>query len=318
MATRRIRHWKHGWIPVSPEAKAYAAGKGPKPGTQKLAATKSYSKMTDADKVKAAEIMFGTDSAEHKAAQKKYGQTGKTSRIAEKMKVAETDGVTFVTYKAKEYDTGDGAGEPYEFTPAQRTEIAKTVNEVRQHFPRLKPITIVGVHDDDNMGVTEWDGRRISLAANLFNHENLQAARTNMGPHGSIVATSPGADTDDAAFRRGVIVHELGHALEMQRGDTSRDVGNSIAFEDITPRKLGYTHKDLPPGAPDSLLDRTAPRWPFDTLDRKSAYAGSNQWEWFAEAFADGYLNGETGPGGRRVTESGLRAVAKMRELYGG
>lgn len=28
---RRVQHWKHGWIPVSPEAKAYAEGRGPKP-----------------------------------------------------------------------------------------------------------------------------------------------------------------------------------------------------------------------------------------------------------------------------------------------
>lgn len=27
----KVYHWKHGWIPVSPEAKAYVAGHGPKP-----------------------------------------------------------------------------------------------------------------------------------------------------------------------------------------------------------------------------------------------------------------------------------------------
>lgn len=34
--TRRpgyVQHWKHGWIPISPEAKAYAAGLGPLPST---------------------------------------------------------------------------------------------------------------------------------------------------------------------------------------------------------------------------------------------------------------------------------------------
>jgi hypothetical protein len=31
MARNRVQHWKHGWIPVSPEAKAYMAGRGPKP-----------------------------------------------------------------------------------------------------------------------------------------------------------------------------------------------------------------------------------------------------------------------------------------------
>lgn len=26
-----VQHWKHGWIPISPEAKAFVAGKGPNP-----------------------------------------------------------------------------------------------------------------------------------------------------------------------------------------------------------------------------------------------------------------------------------------------
>lgn len=34
MTGGRVQHWKHGWIPVSPEAKAWMAGggKGPRPG----------------------------------------------------------------------------------------------------------------------------------------------------------------------------------------------------------------------------------------------------------------------------------------------
>lgn len=36
MAKGKVRHWKHGWIPVSPEAKAYVEGRGPKPtGTRR-------------------------------------------------------------------------------------------------------------------------------------------------------------------------------------------------------------------------------------------------------------------------------------------
>jgi len=31
MAAGRVYHWKHGWIPVSPEAKAFRAGRGPNP-----------------------------------------------------------------------------------------------------------------------------------------------------------------------------------------------------------------------------------------------------------------------------------------------
>ena len=32
---RKIFHWKHGWIPISPEAKAFTEGKGPRPLTGK-------------------------------------------------------------------------------------------------------------------------------------------------------------------------------------------------------------------------------------------------------------------------------------------
>ena len=35
----RIQHWKHGWIPISPQAKAYVAGRGPRPVTGKKAAS---------------------------------------------------------------------------------------------------------------------------------------------------------------------------------------------------------------------------------------------------------------------------------------
>lgn len=31
MAAGKLFHWKHGWVPVSAQAKAFAAGKGPKP-----------------------------------------------------------------------------------------------------------------------------------------------------------------------------------------------------------------------------------------------------------------------------------------------
>lgn len=33
MAAGKLYHWKHGWIPISAEAKAFKAGKGPKPVT---------------------------------------------------------------------------------------------------------------------------------------------------------------------------------------------------------------------------------------------------------------------------------------------
>jgi hypothetical protein len=41
MVAGKIRHWKHGWIPVSDAAKAYKAGVGPKPGSGTPASTSS-------------------------------------------------------------------------------------------------------------------------------------------------------------------------------------------------------------------------------------------------------------------------------------
>lgn len=286
MVAGKIYHWKHGWIPVSPAAKAFVAGKGPKPTGQRF--TRSLTQLEDF-----------VDSPAFDS-----------SRVSGRVKVAETDGVTFMTFKDRAFDTGDGAGDPYEFNPSQRREIARTVNEVKKSFPEMKPITIVGTNDPENMGTTEWDGRRITLSSDMFDPKKIAASNESWGEHGTIA--SPLANKDAAGFRRAVIVHELGHALEMQKGADSRTPGENMATEPVVPASVGFTPDMLPPGVPRSVLRQYAPRFMVDTLDSKSAYAGANQWEWFAEAFADGYLNGD------QTSESGQRAVKLIHQLYGG
>jgi hypothetical protein len=99
MAQRLVYHWKHGWIPLDHAAalsKAHGSQSGaarylhhrPSEPTGKsnhaerrlqaqhsVAASpvgKDFRTMSPAQKIKAAEIMFGTNSPQHKAAQKRF------------------------------------------------------------------------------------------------------------------------------------------------------------------------------------------------------------------------------------------------------
>jgi hypothetical protein len=67
MVAGRVYHWKHGWIPLDHSATKAASSKSGSP------VGKDFRSMTSAQKIKAAEIMHGTGSKQHKAAQKKFG-----------------------------------------------------------------------------------------------------------------------------------------------------------------------------------------------------------------------------------------------------
>jgi hypothetical protein len=63
-----VNHWKHGWIPISPEAKAFVAGRGPRPALRTDGKTGAHTpitwsaspaKITDAEK---AEVQGYVDS----------------------------------------------------------------------------------------------------------------------------------------------------------------------------------------------------------------------------------------------------------------
>jgi hypothetical protein len=106
-------------------------------------------------------------------------------------------------------------------------------------------------------------------------------------------------------YRRRLLVHELVHALRRRAEDTGgRAVADSIAAlgaETITWRDLGVPGEGV-------LADKPFPRWQIDSLGGRSAYANESPYEWFAEAGADGVLNGAD------ASPSGKRAVALLRE----
>jgi hypothetical protein len=96
MAQRLIYHWRHGWIPLDHYA-ALSKAHGREDAARKLLpghstgksahlenrlqashsvanpVGKDFRTMTSAEKIKAAEIMFGTGSKQHQAAKKKFG-----------------------------------------------------------------------------------------------------------------------------------------------------------------------------------------------------------------------------------------------------
>jgi hypothetical protein len=135
-----------------------------------------------------------------------------------------------------------------------------------------------------------------------FSDKRRRDAAMTGGQHGAIA----GQFVDDPeAFARAVMVHELGHALQMQNATVLRR-GQELAIE-----KVARDGVKLVPAAPVGTPQQRFYRWEVDTLNEQSVYATGNKFEWFAEAFADGWFNGDN------ATDSGKRALAIVREAYG-
>jgi hypothetical protein len=286
MAPQRIFHWKHGWIPLDHYA-ALEKGNG-RASTGKL-----HSSYTPS--IEDIRNLLQPQYMQQDPADVDFRDSSLFSDMDN------VNGVEFRTFKDESLDPGDGAAKPHKFTAGQKKEIAAVLNDLYRKFPQAKPITIVGTENPSDHGTTEWSGNRISLSSMLFSPASIKESRASFGPNGLIGAGS----RTNAQFRRAVIVHEFGHALEMQQGDVSREAGGNIANEVITPADLGIK---LPPDSPPMY----APRWKADTLKAQSAYATGNEYEWFAEAFTDGLLNGEM------ASPSGQRVLALTQRLYGG
>jgi hypothetical protein len=224
--------------------------------------------------------------------------------------VETVDGVDFVTYKSSLYDPlGSEHGSPKDWTPEERQIVADAFNEVRSEFPNLQPVqfvrTTAGGRDnlEGTMGITTWDGQRISLLDEAFSDAGRNALAANLGPHGAIAGQFT---QDPEAFSRAVVVHELGHALQMQKTSAKRR-GEIIARERVTPAEFGMKLTTRNGGTPPP----TAPRWAVDTLDNQTEYGLGNEYEWFAEAFAEGWYNGP------HATPEGRRVLGLLHDEYG-
>jgi hypothetical protein len=271
-----FRSWKHGWVPLDAYARGVAARKG-------LRKVPQLNEGTTLDRVKGQRSIPAVDRIVAKRARENARL--KAAGLAKRSVV---DGVQFDTYEPGK-DTLELAPaqlRPHQFTHEQQVEIASVVNEIRAKFPRSQPITIVGDDDRERFGVTEWDGRRITLSKGIFDPKAIALAGRNFGNHGAIVG--PYA-SNEYAFRRAVITHEMGHALQMQSARVQSQ-GKSLAEK----RVGGF------------------PRWENDTLNQQTVYGLQNEWEWFAEAFADGYLHGDA------ASPAGKEALALISSAYGG
>jgi hypothetical protein len=131
------------------------------------------------------------------------------------------------------------------------------------------------------------------------------------------------AETEDlVTFRANVLTHEIGHVLHLREQDQEAGAAgvalrpelrgalpfgqiDKFANEEVTPRQLGWQASG--PGLPS--IDSSVPRWQADTLNFQSTYATTDPFEFFAEAFLDGTINGD------KASESGKRAVALARTI---
>jgi len=322
--TRKPPNWvppadnKPKWNPPSDAAKV-AMTKKALAKDQKISDAalmrKNYSDMSPAEKIRAAEIMYGANSPKAKAARKtimakvmadvdaaepQADKDAAARRAATYRKVDTVDGVEFVAYKSSAYDPlGSDHGEAWEMDEAQKQVVADAYNEVKAEFPKMQPIQIVATQGKEGiLGITTWDGRRISLSKNAFDDKQRQIAHENFGDHGAIA----GQFTDDPeAFARATVVHEMGHALEMQTA-TAKRRGDAIATERVTAADIGL----------EGHSGETRQRWMVDTLNDQTVYGTGNQFEWFAEAFAEGWFNGEN------ATPQSKRVLAMLHDVYGG
>jgi hypothetical protein len=83
MAAGKIRHWKHGWIPISAAAKAFVEGRGPRPDSKDdtPAARLAASRLKNSDRDAAREARLAAQQARYNAAFNKKLAAGKVGPV---------------------------------------------------------------------------------------------------------------------------------------------------------------------------------------------------------------------------------------------
>lgn len=296
MSAGRVRHWKHGWIPISPQAKAYVAGTGPKPSTN----ASSGASVADIEK-----LLRPVGEKVHRF----HDDDGRNTAVvpgAPDVRMVNPPG-----YGGRALASNDFP--EVHMTTAQQAQVAAMVQHVVDDFPGLKkrPVKV----DMTDTGETAWGvtnpvSSNVSVDRALFNDAKVIQGRNDFRDHhGAIAGQAKSAEE----FRKMTIVHELGHTMHVRAEDEAGDdfggwfASNKVSqLTDslVTPRSMGWTDGD-------DTLDNKFPRWMADTLGKRSAYASSNRYEWFAEAFLDGYTNGD------QASDGGKKALAVAKELYG-
>jgi len=187
-------------------------------------------------------------------------------------------------------------------TDAHREEVAATINEVHDRLPGMRrPSVYVDNSTDAFAYAGGWPSASISIGRIWADPEDI--AKFSKEWDGLAI----GGGRDEAGTKRAVLVHEAGHNVMRQIEHASPEGHKEITDlveGPVSNRELGLT---LIP----EYADKINPRWLMDALiwvDENgkrhvdSTYATENTREWFAEAFADGFLNGEAAsPQGKRA-----------------
>jgi hypothetical protein len=205
--------------------------------------------------------------------------------------------------------------------PEQYREVAKVASDVLRHYPRAASNPIELGFSNELMPSVMADTNnakphRIRLNTSMWDDPTdisykMADMRAN---HFGLTAEAASVEQ----FRANVLTHEIGHVLHMRDLDElstvpMSEVGNpewgaieAFITEEVTPRQMGY-HATAAAGG----LDGPLTRWQLDSLNGRSAYATSNPYEFFAEAFLDGTVNGD------QASESGKRAVQIAGKVFG-
>lgn len=282
-----VQHWKHGWIPITPEAKAYAKGRGLRLGE------------LDPETRKKA-LDYITDVQKKKAEMKAAARSRERNRLGNAM--SDSGNEVFLS-----------TGRP--MTDDQKKEVSAVVDEVVDRLPGLKetgPIFLEKDDREDSWAETVLSPpNKVTLNTALWSNPSSVDAQMRewQDNHGAFA----GQAKDEADFRRKTIIHELGHLVTARLGDSDK-VGplEDLVNEPVTPREMGYNSVD---DGDESSLDEHVPRWAADSLAHGSAYAITSPFEWTAEAFLDGYENGDNAsPSGKRFYQAVLDAYGKESE----
>lgn len=337
MVAGKVRHWKHGWVPLDDYARAIVAGKKLKSNTGGKVIEPDFDEYDRLLRKK-----YGIDPVQQEREQRQAKRAEWLKNHPEEAWMAPGPGEVRTRRNGPSNVTVVGGypevifSEPLEVDRRpddQYREVAEDVSFALRDFPRAaKNPLIIGftdslkpsvMADTNNLGPHKirvnadmWDRPGITFAAVQTMREDKFGV--------TAVSIDPTESEEDqlAEFRRNVITHEVGHVLHMrdldelinvpvtQVGDPRWGAIEAFVQEPVTPRQMRYTDIDPPRNGP-YTLDSSIARWEVDSLNKKSAYATSNPFEFFAEAFADGMINGN------QASESGKRAVQIAEQQFG-
>lgn len=337
---KKIHHWKHGWIPLDDFARNILAQREKKKVPYRPYDTSDQDrKIREPAKDELADAMAAGDAK----ITKRSLSDGPPSPGHAHLDHVEGTPVDFLVQPSDPaYPT-----DHYTLTPAREREVAAAAKEVWDRFPGLKKespgitdgtVLMRGVQDTGNPFADEafatTDVRppfTIEIHSSLFDKETVEGAIAGSFGNGGAIEGEAKSARD---MRRQAVIHELGHWIMARNisengGDTTAGTEatggpiDDFVSEPVTPWDMGFREVGAihPVDARRYLQEQTTPRWSADGLrihagadvpsPPRSAYGVQNKWEWFAEAFLDGFVNGDA------ASSTGQRAVQIVEEVYG-